>query len=307
MKKRILAAILAAITMMSVAGCSSAKDSIDFSADEYMEAPSGGMASSDASMPEEAAGGYADKFESDYDSSGAAVEGVEGVEERKRIVYIDVTMETLEYDKTVSELKSMAGSAGGYIDSSEEYNSDVYGRGRSAKFVFRIPQADASGFAEALPSIGHVLTQSEHGSDVTAQYFDIETRLRSLELQRDKYMELLDKAEDINYIIELTQALSDVIYQIESYTTTLNRLDSLVAYSTVTVDVREVVEETKAPEEVTFGSRAAKAFSGSIEAFVAFVQWVAIAFVAASPFVMMLAVVVIVILVIVAIRRRKRR
>ncbi len=304
MKKRIFAAILAAITMMSVAGCSSAKDSIDFNADEYMEAPSGGMASSDASMPEEAAGGYADKFESDYDSSGATVEGVE---ERKRIVYIDVTMETLEYDKTVSELKSMAGSAGGYIDSSEEYNSDVYGRGRSAKFVFRIPQADASGFAEALPSIGHVLTQSEHGSDVTAQYFDIETRLRSLELQRDKYMELLDKAEDINYIIELTQALSDVIYQIESYTTTLNRLDSLVAYSTVTVDVREVVEETKAPEEVTFGSRAAEAFSGSIEAFVAFVQWVAIAVVAASPFVMMLAVVAIVILVIVVIRRRKRR
>ena len=304
MKKRIFAAILAAITMMSVAGCSSAKDSIDFNADEYMEAPSGGMASSDASMPEEAAGGYADKFESDYDSSGATVEGVE---ERKRIVYIDVTMETLEYDKTVSELKSMAGSAGGYIDSSEEYNSDVYGRGRSAKFVFRIPQADASGFAEALPSIGHVLTQSEHGEDVTAQYFDIETRLRSLELQRDKYMELLDKAEDINYIIELTQALSDVIYQIESYTTTLNRLDSLVAYSTVTVDVREVVEETKAPEEVTFGSRAAEAFSGSIEAFVAFVQWVAIAVVAASPFVMMLAVVAIVILVIVVIRRRKRR
>ena len=307
MKKRILAAILAAITMMSVVGCSAVKENLDGIVGNDFYGELSGMASSDASMPEEAAGGYADKIDSDYDSSGAAVEGVEGVEERKRIVYIDVTMETLEYDKTVSELKSMAGSAGGYIDSSEEYNSDVYGRGRSAKFVFRIPQADASGFAEALPSIGHVLTQSEHGSDVTAQYFDIETRLRSLELQRDKYMELLDKAEDINYIIELTQALSDVIYQIESYTTTLNRLDSLVAYSTVTVDVREVVEETKAPEEVTFGSRAAKAFSGSIEAFVAFVQWVAIAVVAASPFILMLAVVVIVILVIVAIRRRKRR
>lgn len=304
MKKRILAALLAAITMMSVVGCSAVKESLDGIVGNDFYGELSGMASSDASMPEEAAGGYADKLESDYDSSGATVEGVE---ERKRIVYIDVTMETLEYDKTVSELKSMASSAGGYIDSSEEYNSDVYGRGRSAKFVFRIPQADASGFAEALPSIGHVLTQSEHGEDVTAQYFDIETRLRSLELQRDKYMELLDKAEDINYIIELTQALSDVIYQIESYTTTLNRLDSLVAYSTVTVDVREVVEETKAPEEVTFGSRAAEAFSGSIEAFVAFVQWVAIAVVAASPFVMMLAVVAIVILVIVAIRRRKRR
>lgn len=304
MKKRITAAILAVVTVISLAACSSKAVNDMVSSADKAENWNGAMA------PAEAAGGYGYDYDVEYPAAdiGAGGSGVEGVEERKRIVYIDVRMETLDYDTTISQLKSLASEVGGYIDSSEEYNAPAYGYGaRRAHFKFRIPQTRASGFADALPAIGHVLSQSEHGDDVTEQYFDIETRLRSLELQRDKYMELLDRAEDVSYIIELTRALSDVIYQIESYTTTLNRLDSLVSYSTVTVDIDEVIEQTKAPEEVTFGSRVADAFTGSIEAFVAAVQWVAIAFVAVSPFLIIAAVIAVIVIVIVAVRRRKRK
>ena len=59
--------------------------------------------------------------------------------------------------------------------------------------------------------------------DVTDSYFDIEARLASLEIQKERYLELLERAEDMESIVVLTNALTDVLYQIESHTGTLKR------------------------------------------------------------------------------------
>ena len=209
---------------------------------------------------------------------------IEAAAERKRIEYVTIRMQTLDFDRTVDELQARTEASGGYVESSEVSGASVYESGsRYARFVFRVPAVETGSFTSSVCSLGTVLSQSTTSDDVTASYFDIEARLASLEMQRDKYMELLDSAEDMYVVVELTKALSDVIYEIESYTTTKNRYDSLIAYSTVTVYVDEVGEYTE-PKAESFSGRVASAFNGSVKAFVSTMQWIGIAIAAAAPF-----------------------
>ena len=221
----------------------------------------------------------------DGEASGIAA----GAVDRKRIQYVTVDMETLEYDTAAAKLKSMAAEAGGYIDSSRETGLSVSGRGtRRSEFVFRIPTGELDGFTAKVAELGNVLSQYTTTDDVTEKYFDTEARLAALKLERDKYMELLDRADNMDYIISLTNALSEVNYQIELYTGTLNKYDSLIAYSTVTVKL-------------------ANAFSGSLEAFSLMCQTIIIGLTAALPFLIIPAAAVIIVVVIVVRRSKKRR
>ena len=232
-----------------------------------------------------------------------------GVTERKRIQYVTIAMETLEFDRTVSELKSRAASVGGYIDSSRETGQSIYGSGsRSAELVLRIPTDALDNFTGDVASLGSILSQYTTTNDVTDSYYDTEARLASLELQRDKYMELLDRADDMVYIIELTNALTNVIYQIETLTGTLNKYDSLIAYSTVTVNISEVIKLTEEQKlDPTFGERLAEGFSDSVEAFVEMCQSLAVGFVSSVPFLVIPAIAAVVVIIVLRSRSKKRR
>lgn len=258
-------------------------------------------------------GAEADKSEvSDvpsYDDGENAGGIAAGVAERKRIQYVTVEMETLEYERALSELKARTSAIGGYIESSRETGKSVYGSGsRRAELVLRIPTGELDGFTGNFASLGSVLSQYTTTDDVTDSYFDKEARLASLELQRDKYMELLERADNMDYIILLTEQLTKVTYEIERLTGTLNKYDSLIAYSVVTVKINEVIELTKEQKpNPSFGEQIADAFSGSVKAFGSMCQGFVIALAAAAPFLVIPAVIVIVIIVVVRSKSKKRR
>ena len=73
---------------------------------------------------------------------------------------------------------------------------------------------------------------------------------------------LLENAETMEDIITLESALGDVEYEIERYSSTLNRYDGLVNFATFTIHVNEVVRvEEKAGQADTLGERMFSAFS----------------------------------------------
>mgnify|MGYP000727197872 CR=1 FL=1 len=93
--------------------------------------------------------------------------------------------------------------------------------------------------------------------------------------------------------MEIESQLSDVQYQLESYTCQLRSMDQQVSYSTVDIYLREVA--TLTPTGVTFGERIADAFGGGWDAFVGFLQGLVIALVYLWP-VLLIAVAVVFIL-----------
>ncbi len=296
MKKRSFAALLAVIMLVSLVSCSGASNDAAIG-EAYKPGAGDYNAGYDAMDKNESAGNVSKPSEDGVGSLGS-LEAVTDTA-RKRIQYVTVSLESKEYDKTLETVKGRAAAVGGYIETSNERGLGIYGGGsRSANIVFRIPSDKLEEFQGELENAGNLLSVDIRTDDVTEKYYDIEARLASLEAQRDRYMELLEKASSLDEIIVLDNALTDVLYQIESYTGTLNKYDSLTAYSTVTVNLQEVKDLTVIDEEPeTFGDRIILAFVDSVEMLGNFFEGAVLVIVSVLPWIALPTVIVIVILV----------
>ncbi len=177
--------------------------------------------------------------ETDYNKSENADTDSWAESERKIIKYRTVEMQTTKFDEFISDFERSVKAFGGYISNSSQSGEKDYGR-RNANYVVRIPAERFDEFVAEVGNMGTVTYQNEYIDDVTAKYVDTEARLASLEAQRQAYMELMEKAETVEDILKIQSYLTDVTYQIESYTATLNTYKSLVSYSTYTLNLSEV-------------------------------------------------------------------
>lgn len=163
---------------------------------------------------------------------------------RKIIWTVNMSLETLEFDNTVSGLTAALQEAGGYIESSSVNGQSLEGHGsdrRYASITARVPQAKLDSFLSAVSSVCNVVSTDRQSEDITLQYTDIETRKRSLEVEQERLLELLGQAENIDTIVALESRLSEIRYQLDGYSSSLRTYDSLVDYSTVNMDLREVM------------------------------------------------------------------
>lgn len=192
------------------------------------------------------------------------------LEPTKVIVRFYLDMQTIEFDKSVSNLKNLISKHEGYVENSSVnlgsyYNQSNY---RSANYVIRIPKTNINKFMNETGSIGKVSTQEESKEDVTMHYRDTESRLNVLNIKEERILELLKKAEKMEDIIALENSLSDLIYQKENLKGVLKDLDNKVDFSTVTISLREVQKiDVKDNVKTSFGQRIANAFSNSLHYF----------------------------------------
>ena len=85
----------------------------------------------------------------------------------------------------------------------------------------------------------------------------MEARLNSLEAQRQRLEELRAQAGNLEDLLAIENQLTQVQYQIESYTGQKRVLDDQITYSTVNVYLDEV--KVLSPTSTSFGSRIAAA------------------------------------------------
>ena len=82
--------------------------------------------------------------------------------------------------------------------------------------------------------------RNQSSEEIGEVYFDTEARLRTQQTKQTRLLALLEQAATMEDIIDLENALSEVEYQIEQYSTELRRYDSLVDYATIGVELYEV-------------------------------------------------------------------
>ena len=142
---------------------------------------------------------------------------------------------------------------------------------------------------------------------VGLQYADTEAHLESLKIKQERYQELLKEATEMEDIITLESALSDVEYEIEWYSSDLNRYDSLISYSTIDINLTEVLKETNVPTTGDFGERVQNAFGDGLDGFVegwqGFVVFLAYA---ALPLIIWAAVIIAALLIIRKFRKKAK-
>ena len=190
------------------------------------------------------------------------------LESRKIIKHSNLSLETLEFDQSLQQISALIEEKGGYIESqsidsygNSYHRSGEYVQERSASIQARIPSEKLDQTISEVGGICNLLSKSESMEDISDQYFDSEARLSTLQLQEERLLEILSKADKLEDVITLEQALSNVRYEIERLTASLKRMDNQVTYSYLNLDLREVVkynETVSAPR--TFGEKLAASF-----------------------------------------------
>lgn len=134
-----------------------------------------------------------------------------------------------------AELRAHAEQLGGYVVSVETQGSDA---NMTSTIVFRVP---AEHFDAALNTIEglslKVLSRSVSGEDVTEEFVDLESRLRNLEATRDRMIDLLARADEVEAALQVSRALSEVQGEIEQIQGRMKFLSQSAALSTIRADL----------------------------------------------------------------------
>jgi hypothetical protein len=137
------------------------------------------------------------------------------------------------FGDAVGDITFIAEAHGGFILSSSTEDE------RSGTFVLRIPAARFDRALADIRDLGDVRFQQIEGEDVTAEFVDLQARLRILVARRTFLFGLFSEADTIGESLELQAQLDDVQLRIEQIQGRVNFINDQVAESTLRVSVRE--------------------------------------------------------------------
>lgn len=181
-------------------------------------------------------------------------------EPRKLVKNGNLSLETKEFDTAIEKITQMITEMGGYVDNQTVEGKSLRNEGdyfeRSAYITARIPAEKLATTTTQLGELCNITSQGENVSDITDRYYDAQSRLDVLKVKETRLLELLGKAEKLEDIISLEDALSNCQYEADRLTGQLRRMDSQVSYSTLTLTISEVVEyQTNQAAPKNFGER----------------------------------------------------
>ena len=305
--KKTLSLLLAVLLVFALCACGSA--------DTASSAPSAAydMVSTEAAYPAEAPeedyGGFAVAGGTQLETgSGAAPEG----SPEKLIYSASATVETTEFDRTIEKLSALVEQYGGFVESSSINGSNYYiqSRGysseRYASYVIRVPSGKFSALMGSLSTLGNVPYSHTYPENITAQYYDTDARLTAYQTQEARLLEMMEAAETVEDLIAIEEKLTELRYQIESLQSTLKNWDRQVAYSTLDLEVQEVIEYT--PESrMSYGQELALALTNGLRRTGEFFKDLLLAIVGALPALVILAVVLAILIPVWKKHRKARR
>ena len=218
MKKMIIGVMLGC---MLLAGCGSSysSDSYSGAASTYEAEESYGNTIDDSTSLYEESKSYSEA--SDTDSSLFGTEYI-------RNVYLTISSDKISEIST--HLSDLSASYNGYMQSSDMGESYGY-------FTVKIPADEADSFLEEIKESYDITNINDSVSDVTLEYTDIESRLKTKQAALAQYEALMEKAETIEDIIAIQDKMDEITADIESYTAQKNAMDSMTEYTTFDISV----------------------------------------------------------------------
>ena len=150
--------------------------------------------------------------------------------ERKLIKNGNISIYVDSLEEANKKIESWVENLGGYISNSQ-MNKYSY------SYTARIPSERFDEAMIILNGLGELNTRSVFIEDVTERYYDLEDRLESKKILKDKYSEYLKKAQNIKDLLEIERQLNSVISEIESMEGQMKRLVSQIDYSTISVTI----------------------------------------------------------------------
>ena len=203
----------------------------------------------DAAAPAEAANGAYYDMESAKSEDGGLTGDTDSTvlpEGRKWIITVNMSAETEDLDALMEALNGKISGLGGYVEDQDSYNGSMYSsrRYRSASLTVRIPAQRVDEFTEEMSGIANVVSTNLSREDITLSYVATESRVKALQTEEARLLELMEQAETMADLLEIESRLTDVRYELENRASQLRLYDNQVDYATIYLSIDEVQEYT---------------------------------------------------------------
>ncbi|EFE90734.1 hypothetical protein GCWU000341_02621 [Oribacterium sp. oral taxon 078 str. F0262] len=243
-----------ALLLLSLSACghvSRARRSSDSSYDVISSSAEGSGLRKEAAAGDSSAGGMGSAASEKIlaEETGASSEGERTElpaadpdrisEGRKLIRDVSLSFESSDLISFTDKLRNKAAELSGYVEREDIGEEDRFSKRGTASLTIRIPTEKLDTFLAFSEGEAKLLRKSESARDITLEYHDIEAKKRALEVEQERLLELVAKAESMDAIISLEQRLSDIRYQLDSMSSSLRLYDNQVQYSTVEIYVSE--------------------------------------------------------------------
>jgi hypothetical protein len=147
---------------------------------------------------------------------------------RKVTYRASVTLEAHDIQGVQKTIHELVLGMGGFITTSS-----------SNYLLLRIPAGELEKFIDTLGELAKIIHQEISGQDITDYYSDLELQEESLTRLRERYLAILERAEDVEDLLRIEKELERVNREIEGIRGSLIMANQQLAFSTVTITFEE--------------------------------------------------------------------
>ncbi|WP_214480357.1 DUF4349 domain-containing protein [Bacillus sp. SM2101] len=205
-------------------------------------------------------------------------------QDRMVIYQANIRMEVEDYERTFKQIQIDAEAIGGYIVQSNVYNE--HKEQLEGAVVLRIPQNNFYSFLDKLEQLSvKVYSKNISGEDVTEEYVDLQSRLKSKRIVEDRLLQFLKDAKETKDVLAISQDLERVQEEIEHLVGRIKYLDNQTSLSTVTVSMIEnkVVIANIDNDGLNTWDKVKKEFVESINGLISFASTMLVLIIGYSP------------------------
>jgi hypothetical protein len=153
----------------------------------------------------------------------------------------DVVKTKAEVDKIIKELGAYSSSEG----------QDSYGQNLNYHQTIRVPAEKFDALIQGLEKLAvKVESKDINTRDVTEEFIDLETRLKTKKELETRYLEILKQARSVEDVLSVEREIGNVRSEIESMEGRLNYIKNKVSFSTLNVNYYQIINS-----DFGFGSK----------------------------------------------------
>ncbi len=150
-----------------------------------------------------------------------------------------LTVEVANMEEALAQARQIASRGGGIVSASNTHIEKVNDQDRMvADLTLQVRSDAADGAMSELRALGKVTTEAGGSQDVTEEYVDLGSNLRNLQASEAAILKLMDKATQIQDVLQLQRELTNVRGQIERIQGRKTYLERRSDMATITLSLR---------------------------------------------------------------------
>ncbi|MDM5328114.1 DUF4349 domain-containing protein [Neobacillus sp. CF12] len=221
-KKMRLIALISLILILAACSSNSKSDEVQMSSDKSAEFDSGQPA-----------------IEEKHSTKQEEIAPTEVDVPNQMVIYqAELQLRVKKFEQTLQNLEAQVVKYGGYISESNVSKDGV--EQVSGRITVRIPQKDFQAFLhDAEGQAAEVLQRNITGTDVTEEYVDLDSRLKSKRVVEERLTSFMQSAQKTEDLLKISADLAAVQEEIETIQGRMKYLENQTSLSTVHISLFE--------------------------------------------------------------------